>query len=177
MLLSERKWVFSLLICSAPFAADVLPDLPKFGEVYSEENSSWQGEFLIAGGSNVGHAHNSHFSLTQPSVIVEGNGKSMGKHELLAGSMLLHYTTFHSKLEPYWAAPIKAAPDNLESRKHKQTFALSIVYFTKFVKDLAWVVDVCLSQLNSDSDSYNLPANYPVKLKLNCCSLPSVLIS
>lgn len=91
--------------------------------------------------------------------------------------MLLHYTTFHSKLEPYYAAPIRAVPDNLESRKYKQTFALSIAYFAEFVKDLAWTADVCLSQSNSDSDSCGLPVNYHVKLKLNCYSLPSVLIS
>jgi len=43
LLLSDRNWVSSLLICSAPFATDVLPDtdLSKFGEIHSEERSSW----------------------------------------------------------------------------------------------------------------------------------------
>lgn len=61
----------------APFEADVLSDtdLPKFVETHREESCSWQGKFLIAGGSNVGHARNSQFSLTQPSVIVEGKSR------------------------------------------------------------------------------------------------------
>lgn len=67
----------SLLTRSAPVAADVLPDtdLSKFGERHSEESSSWQGEFLVAGGSSVGHAPDSHVGLTQPSVVVEGKAR------------------------------------------------------------------------------------------------------
>lgn len=59
--------------------------------------------------------------------------------------MLLHYTTFHSKLEPYRAAPSGTVTDNLQTRKLKETSALSILYFIEFFKDLARVVDMCPS--------------------------------
>lgn len=79
--------------------------------------------------------------------------------------MLLHYTTFLSELEPYRAAPIRTVTDNLQTRKPQQTFALSILYFTEFVKHLTRVADVHPSQSNYDSNSCRLPANYAAKSK------------
>lgn len=73
-----------VLICSAPFAADTLPgrDLSQFEQLHREKSSPWQGEFLAAGGSNVGHARHSLFSLTQPSVIVGGEAQESLSCEL-----------------------------------------------------------------------------------------------
>lgn len=55
--------------------------------------------------------------------------------------MLLHYTTFHwntvkVKAQSNWAAPFTAVPDELVSRKHKQTFALPMLHIRKSANGL-----------------------------------------
>lgn len=109
---SQAFWYVQHLLQLMCYQTGIWPDLER--DTW-EESFLWQDEFLIAGGKNVDHALNNHFSLTQPSVTVARKAQeSMSCY--LAACYSITPLSIQTKLELYWATTIRIVTEKKKKK-------------------------------------------------------------